>query len=233
MKDYLQNRFSLINIELDAKKAEMFEKYYNLLIEWNEKFNLTAITKEREVCDKHFIDSVLCESCIPKNSVLLDIGSGAGFPALPLKIVRPDLKVTMIDSVNKKVTFLKEVIKALNLENAEAIHIRSEELARSSYRDFFDVVTGRAVARLNTLCEYSLPLVKKGGIFIAYKAENVEDELKEAENAIRLLNGKFVKLLKIPLPGSDIVRSFAIISKIDKTPEKFPRGKGKERSDPL
>ncbi len=233
MKKYLSEKFAELNIDLTPAAAEAFEKYYNLLLEWNAKFNLTAITSQKDVCDKHFTDSVLCSKYIPENSDLLDIGAGAGFPSVPLKIIRPDLKITMLDSVNKKVMFLKEVISVLGLKDVKALHSRCEDYARGPARDSFDVVTGRAVARLNTLCEYSLPLVRPGGLFISYKSENIEEELLEAEKAISLLKGRLVKTVKAVLPGSSIVRTFVIIEKTDRTPSLYPRGKGKERSNPI
>ena len=208
---------------------EKFEQYYNLLIEWNEKFNLTSITEKDKVELLHFKDSILPCELIPKNANVLDIGSGAGFPAIPLKIVREDLNFTMVDSVNKKVTFLSEVIQRLGLKNIIAVHKRIEELNK---QEKYDVVTSRAVAPLNVLCEYCLPFVKKGGFMLAYKSSNVQDELKEAKNAIAILGGDEAEIKEIQL-NDEIKRTFVIIKKVKDTPNSYPRGGNKPRLKPI
>ena len=208
----------------------MFEKYYDILIEYNKKFNLTAITEREEVIIKHFVDSLLgVDNVVGKK--LIDIGSGGGFPAIPLKIFKPDVMLTMVDSTGKKCEFLNAVCKELNLSNAKAICARAEELAKDSgYRESYDVCTARAVARLNTLCEYTLPFVKKGGYFVAYKGDATE-ELTEAQNAISVLGGKLEKVVSFELEGAK--RQIIVIKKVKNTPEIYPRGNGKERKKPL
>ena len=208
---------------------EKFEKYYNLLIEWNQKFNLTSITEKEKVELLHFKDSVLPHDLIKNNSTVIDIGSGAGFPGIPLKIVREDLDITLVDSLLKRVGFLEEVIKTLELDGIRAIHKRAEDLDK---KQKFDVATARAVAPLNVLCEYCLPFVKKGGFMLAYKSEDVEQELKGAEKAIKILGGEVEKVEKRSL-CDDIIRSFILIKKINDTPANYPRGGNKPRIKPL
>lgn len=210
-------------------KEKEFSQYYDLLIEWNNKFNLTAVTERDQVELLHFKDSILPIDLIPEKSSVLDVGSGAGFPAIPLKIVREDISVTMIDSVNKKVTFLNEVIKTLGLKNIEAQHKRIEDIEKSKK---YDVVTSRAVAPLNVLCEYCLPFVKKGGFMLAYKAVGVEEELKEAKKAIEILGGGEEKIIIREL-SPEIKRAFVIIKKIKDTPSSYPRGGNKPRLKPI
>lgn len=207
---------------------EKFDLYYDLLLEWNEKFNLTAVTEREQVDILHFKDSVLCEDLIKENAEVLDVGSGAGFPGIPLKIIRNDIKVTLIDSVNKKVTFLNEVINKLGLSEIKAIHTRIEDLKGKK----FDVVTSRAVAPLNVLAEYCLPFVKKGGIMIAYKASEIEKELNEAKRAIEILGGEEPKVITRKL-NEEINRKFVIIKKINETPNGYPRGGNKPRTKPI
>lgn len=211
----------------DEQIKQRFEKYYELLIQWNEKFNLTAITEKTAVEIKHFADS-LAASEIIKGKVI-DIGAGAGFPSIPLKIVNPSLYITMIDSSNKRVTFLKEVIEQLGLEKAEAMHSRAEDLKE---RECFDFAVARAVAPLSTLAEYLIPFVKKGGKMIAYKSDNIEEEMKEAKTAIKILGGTKTDVIKIPL-DSETVRSLVIVTKGRPTPKKYPRGANKPRLNPL
>ena len=226
MKKY----FEKYSINLSDEKINLFEKYYDILIEYNKKFNLTAITEREEVIIKHFVDSLLgVDNVVGKK--LIDIGSGGGFPAIPLKIFKPDVMLTMVDSTGKKCEFLNAVCKELNLSNAKAICARAEELAKDSgYRESYDVCTARAVARLNTLCEYTLPFVKKGGYFVAYKGDATE-ELTEAQNAISVLGGKLEKVVSFELEGAK--RQIIVIKKVKNTPEIYPRGNGKERKKPL
>lgn len=211
----------------DEQIKQRFEKYYELLIQWNEKFNLTAIKEKTAVEIKHFADS-LAASDIIKGTVI-DIGAGAGFPSIPLKIANPSLDITMIDSSNKRVTFLKEVIEQLGLEKAEALHSRAEDLKE---RECFDFAVARAVAPLSTLAEYLIPFVKTGGKMIAYKSDNIEEELKEAKTAIKILGGTKTEVIKIPL-DSETVRSLVIVTKGRPTPKKYPRGANKPRLNPL
>lgn len=231
-KEKLKERFSTYNIELTDSQIESFEKYYNLLIEWNEKFNLTAITDEDEVIEKHFVDSVLPYEILPQNSKIIDIGAGAGFPSIPLKIVRPDLNFLLIDSVNKKITFINEVISNLNMSGIIALHSRIEDLAvNPAYRETFDICISRAVARLNTLAEYSLPFVKLGGKMIAYKSKQIDDEMFEARKAIKLLGGEIKEVSINNLENGD--RNVLVIEKETPTPEKFPRPKNLPRTKPI
>ena len=218
------------NLELLNQNKEQFDKYFNLLVEWNEKINLTAITQYDEVMTKHFEDSIAGNNLVPQNATLCDVGTGAGFPGIPLKIVRDDIKLTLMDSLNKRVNFLQTVSDNLGL-GAKCIHSRAEDAGKGIYREKFDVVTARAVARLNTLCEYCLPLVKVGGKFLAYKAL-VQEELEEGQKAIKILGGKVEQICKFDLSNGDS-RSIVVITKVAPTPNKYPRGKGKERSAPI
>lgn len=222
--------FSNNGIELSDSEEEKFEKYYSLLTEYNAKFNLTAITDKNDVIIKHFIDSLLCIKKIGGGN-LLDIGSGGGFPAIPIKIMKGDINLTMLEATGKKCEFLKVVIGELGLKNVSVVNGRAEDYAKKQgFRESFDFCTARAVARLSTLSEYALPFVKKGGTFIAFKGDALE-ELKEAENAINVLGGKceFVDNLFLGEAKRDIV----FIKKIKETPSKYPRGNGKERKNPL
>ena len=212
---------------------EKFEAYYHILVETNEKMNLTAITEKDEVYCKHFLDSLQITRALDfeKSVTLCDVGSGAGFPSIPLAIVDSKYHVTIIDALNKRINFLKGLIKELNLGNVDAIHARAEEFVKIK-REFFDVVTARAVARLNTLCEYCMPFVKKGGSFIALKG-NAEEEIEEAKNAVKILGGKYSDIKYYELPKEEGKRTLIKIEKIKSTPSKYPRGNGKERKDPL
>ena len=205
-----------------------------MLIEWNNKFNLTAITDKEEVIEKHFIDSVLPYTLIPQGTTVCDIGSGAGFPALPLKIVRDDLKFVLVDSLNKRVAFLHEVVNALKLTDVTCLHSRAEDIAfNSKYREKFDVCVARAVAKLNTLSEICLPFVKVGGVFIAYKSAQIEEELNESKVAIAVLGAKVREIKLIDIPDTEVKRAFVIIEKNKNTPIKYPRGQNKPKIDPI
>lgn len=232
MKEYILNEFNNAGFEIDSHIAEKFLTYYSMIKEWSEKFNLTAITDFKEVVLKHFIDSAYGLKMIKNAKSLCDIGAGAGFPSLPIKILYPEINLTMIDSLNKRINFLNEVVKELNLKDCTCMHARAEDVAKSSLRESFDAVTARAVANLSTLCEYSLPLVKVGGFFVAYKGE-AEEELANAQNAIRLLGGKLESYDKYKLAGTDNNRMLIVIKKVKITDIKYPRGKGKEKSSPL
>ncbi len=210
------------------EKANLFDRYEKLLVEWNEKFNLTSITDSEGIKQKHFIDSLAAVEYLPENASVLDIGSGAGFPAVPLKIVRDDINVTAIDSVNKKVGFINEVIKDLGLKSITALHTRVEDMKKEIK---YDVVVSRAVAALNTLSEYALPFVKKGGLFIAYKSEKTYEEIKDAENALEILGGKTENVVE--MNSTDYKRTLIIIRKEKETPIKYPRGKNLPRVKPL
>lgn len=211
----------------DKKTISLFKLYYELLTEWNGKFNLTAITEKQDVEIKHFADSLAAIDMISGN--IIDIGAGAGFPSIPLKIVNPSLKVTMADSSNKRINFLNEVIEKLDLKDIKAVHIRAEDIKE---REYYDFAVARAVAPLCTLVEYLLPFVKVGGKMIAYKSDNIQDEIEQAKNAVKILGGAKIETEKIPL-DSETVRSLVIIKKVKETPKKYPRGANKPRLSPL
>lgn len=222
------------NIEIPNNAVESLEIYGNLLLEWNEKINLTAITEPKEVVLKHFIDSLsLLKIIDPKqNESLIDIGTGAGFPGMVIKILRPELNVTLLDGHAKRFIFLEDLQAKLGL-STENLHIRAELAAKDkAYREAFDYATARAVARLNTLCEYCLPFVKKGGKFIAMKGPGAEEELTEAKRAIGILGGKNEKLILEKLP-EDNTRNFIVVEKLSPTPEKYPRASAKISKNPL
>lgn len=218
------------NLTLTENQIEKFNKYYDILIKYNQMFNITAITEREEVYEKHFIDSILGVEKI-NGKTLIDIGSGGGFPAIPLKIVKDDLSVTLVEATGKKCEFLKAVVKELELSNVTVINGRAEDLAKDvKYRENFDVCTARAVARMNTLSEYCMSFVKVGGNFVAFKGDGIE-EAKEAENAIKILGGKIEEIKEYTL--NDAKRTLISVKKIKNTDKKYPRGNGKERKNPL
>ena len=224
-----------LNISLNDNQIEQFMKYYELLIEKNKVMNLTTITELSEVIHKHFLDSLsLIKIYRPNNEKILDLGTGAGLPGIPLKIAFPNTQVVLMDSLNKRVRFLEEVIDKLNLHSISAIHGRAEDYGRDKhYRESFDICTSRAVARLSTLSEYCIPFVRAGGRFISYKSGNVLEELKEADRAISLLGGKMIKTEEFNLPHTDIKRALILIEKTKTTPNKYPRLAGKPSKEPL
>lgn len=206
-----------------------FDLYKKMLIETNQKFNLTSITDPEEIDLKHFEDSLTILPYIDQGSKVLDIGSGPGFPGLPLRI-KKDFDLTLIDSVNKKVGFMNEVIEALDLDKARAIHVRAEDYAKD-HREEFDFVVSRAVANLSTLSELCLPFLKVGGIFIAMKGPKADEELDQAQNALKVLGGEVVKIDRVNLDGNE--RNNIIIKKVRQTAKKYPRGKNLPKKDPL
>ena len=223
-----------VNIEIDAKKEEQFYNYMKLLLEWNEKINLTAITEQNDIILKHFIDSITINKYIEQSNSIIDIGTGAGFPGIPLKIMNQNKKITLVDSLNKRINFLNEVCKEISLENIQCIHARAEELASDlEYRENYETVVSRAVARLNVLIEYMLPFVKKGGLCICMKGPNIDGELEEAKNAIKVLGGKIKSVESFFLPDSDIERNVIIIEKVAETPKKYPRKAGLPSKQPI
>lgn len=223
-----------LNIEPNDLIIQKFEMYYNKLIEVNEYMNLTAITEKNEVYLKHFLDSLSILKAINKNDSysILDVGSGAGFPSIPLAIVDPKANVVIIDALNKRINFLNELVKELGLNNVNAYHKRAEEYAKEK-RESFDFVTARAVARLNILAELCLPLVKIGGSFIAMKGQIADEELKEAKKAIEILGGKVKKIIDFDLPDDAGKREIIIIEKVKATPNKYPRDYNKIKGKPL
>lgn len=225
-----------LNIELSDNQYNQFIKYYEMLIKWNEVMNLTAITDFDEVIVKHFVDSISLIKAIDvtKSIEIIDIGTGAGFPGIPLKIAYPNFKITLLDSLNKRVGFLNEVINELGLKDIEALHGRAEDYAKpGQLREKFDLCVSRAVANLSTLSEYCLPYVKVGGKFISYKSEKLSEELVSAEKAISILGGKINDHIEFMLPETEIYRTFMIIDKTKETPKKYPRKAGTPSKDPL
>ena len=233
---YLKRAALELKIELTDNQIQQFIQYYELLIEWNSFMNLTAITDYQEVLMKHFIDSITILQYFheKKDFKLIDIGTGAGFPGIPIKIMCPDAKITLLDSLDKRIKFLNEVISKLGLKKIEAIHGRAEDIARKDiYREKFDYAVSRAVANLASLSEYSLPFVKMNGQFISYKSEDIDEEVMSAKKAIYLLGGKLEEIVSFTLPESNIIRKFCIIEKIQKTNERYPRKAGLTTKEPL
>ena len=228
------------NLELSEKQIQQFSDYYDLLVEWNSFMNLTAITEFDEVCKKHFLDSLSIVKAYDRNFLekenlsLIDIGTGAGFPGIPIKIAFPNIHVTLLDSLNKRIKFLDMVIEKLALANCETYHGRAEDYAKPDLlREKYDLCVSRAVANLSTLSEYCLPYVKVGGDFVSYKSEKISEESVQAEKAISILGGKVNRQVDFTLPESDIYRNIYIISKEKTTPKKFPRKAGLPSKEPL
>ncbi len=238
--DYNLEKFEKIlsewNIELSEKQKKQFITYYEMLVEKNKVMNLTAITEFDEVIEKHFLDSVSLGAVMDmnKNVTLLDLGTGAGFPGIPLKILYPNLRVTLADSLNKRIMFLDEVIKELELTDIVTIHARAEELARNkSHREQYDMCVSRAVANLATLSEYCLPFISISGKFVSYKSGEIQEEVEAAKRAIFLLGGKIGEVLKLEFGEQNLHRSFVIIEKEKKTPKAYPRKAGTPSKQPL
>lgn len=231
MREILKKYFEQNKIEFNESTVDKFIKYKELLVEWNNKFNLTAITDDEGIAVKHFIDSLTIRDYVIGSTRLADVGTGAGFPGIPLKLAGFKGEVVLMDSLKKRVGFLQTVIDELELENCSAVHIRAEDAGRGEYREAFDRVTARAVANLPVLCEYCLPLVKKGGTFIAMKGPEAEAELKASTNAVIKLGGKYKSSKKIRL--ADFERQLIIIDKIKHTPGIYPRKAGTPKKKPL
>lgn len=230
----LLEKASTMGVRFSVEQMDKFYKYMNLLIEWNEKINLTAIIEPNEIILKHFIDSITILKDIKDGSIVVDVGTGAGFPGIPLSIMNPTLKITLVDSLNKRLIFLQEVINELDLKNVELVHARAEEFGRNKkYREKFDVATSRAVANLATLSEYLLPLVKINGKAISMKAGNASQEIEDAKKAIKTLGGNINNIEEFKLPQSDISRTIIIIDKISGTPGKYPRKPGTPAKEPI
>ncbi|WP_404460095.1 16S rRNA (guanine(527)-N(7))-methyltransferase RsmG [Sutcliffiella horikoshii] len=223
-------------ISLSSQQLSQFDTYYKLLVEWNEKMNLTAITDEEEVYLKHFYDSITASFYVDLNQELslCDVGAGAGFPSIPLKICFPNLKVTIVDSLNKRITFLQNLANELDLKNVHFVHDRAETFGKNAdYREKFDLVTARAVARLSVLSELCLPLVKEGGMFVPMKAAAASEELEKGKKALQILGGKLEKVHSFSLPLEESERNILIINKIKSTPKKYPRKPGTPNKQPL
>lgn len=234
-KEFLISEMKKIDINLSDKQVEQFILYYELLVEWNSFMNLTGITEYEEVVIKHFVDSLSLIKAVDLNDnlSLIDIGTGAGFPGLPLKIAFPNLKVTLLDSLNKRIKFLDTVIDKLNLTDIDTIHGRAEDFSKpDKLREKYDLCVSRAVANLSSLCEYCLPFVKLDGIFIPYKSEKINDEIENAKKAIFILGGKFEKQIDFYI-NNDIYRNLIIIRKVQKTPKQYPRKAGTATKNPI
>ncbi len=235
MPDILRIQAHKMGIEIDGLMEEQFRVYQELLLEWNGRMNLTAITDPVDIQNKHFLDSLTC--IIPLSmdpGRLIDIGTGAGFPGIPIKIAKPGIEVTLLDSLNKRITFLNEVITRLGLKGVTAVHGRAEEFARkTNYRESYDYAFARAVAKLNVLCEYCLPYVKIGGVFISQKGADYEAEIAASKEALKKLGGKVEDILPVAIPDTDFQRTLIIVRKTQATPETYPRAFAKIEKNPL
>ena len=235
-KQELRQAAESYGLALTEEQLSRFERYYELLIEWNQKMNLTAITEPREVAVKHMIDSLSAwdDSLFSPEASLVDVGTGAGFPGIPLKILYPGLKLTLLDSLNKRIRYLQTVVEELGLTDVRCIHARAEEAARQKeYREQFDIAVSRAVARLPILAEYCLPFVKKGGIFAALKGMQYEQEAQEARKALGMLGGQLAAVHPVQLPGLEDKRAVIYVRKTGKTPAAYPRKAGTPEKNPL
>ena len=234
----MREELSEISIILTDQQLHQFYQYYELLVEWNKVMNLTAITELEDVVTKHFVDSLSLVKVMPdlgKEKVrILDLGTGAGFPGIPLKIAFPELKITLLDSLNKRINFLNEVVVKLGLKEIDAVHGRAEDYGRDrEYREQYDYCVSRAVANLSTLSEYCMPYVKIGGAFIPYKSGKIEEELCQAKGAVKLLGGKIENVVTFLLPKTDVERSFVVVRKKEGTSKKYPRKAGLPSKEPL
>lgn len=232
----LEQKLGELGIKQDQNQLERFHKFYQLLIEWNKVMNLTGITEYEDVVEKHFVDSLSIIKAIDLSGIhtVIDVGTGAGFPGIPLKIAFPHLRVVLLDSLNKRIKFLDEVISQLGLTEIRTIHGRAEEYARKEeYREQFDLCVSRAVANLSTLSEYCLPYIQVGGIFVPYKSGEIDDEVEQSKKAVRILGGNIKEVMKFELPGTDIHRSFVLIHKEQHTQKKYPRKAGIPVKEPL
>ncbi|MBQ3545344.1 MAG: 16S rRNA (guanine(527)-N(7))-methyltransferase RsmG [Lachnospiraceae bacterium] len=236
MSQIFENKLNELGICLTDKQKQQFDRFYELLVEWNGFMNLTGITEYEEVNEKHFVDSlsIIKAIDIEKVKTVIDIGTGAGFPGIPLKIAFPHLNIVLLDSLNKRINFLNTIIDELGLDDITTIHGRAEDFAKKpEYREKFDLCVSRAVANLSTLSEYCLPYVNLGGMFISYKSGEVDAEIEKSKKAIQILGGKLKKMVKFQLPGTEIGRSFVKIQKINNTAKKYPRKAGLPAKEPI
>ena len=236
MSEMLKNRMDRLQIETNENMLEQFDLFYHLLVKWNKVMNLTGITEYEEVVEKHFADSLSLARFLDLNKIhtVIDVGTGAGFPGIPLKIAFPHLKVVLLDSLNKRINFLNEVIAKLDLKEIYTIHGRAEEYARKpEYREQFDLCVSRAVANLSVLSEYCIPYIRIGGIFIPYKSGDIDEEVAASRKAVDILGGQIDHVEKFQLPDTDIHRSFVFINKIKNTQKKYPRKAGTPAKEPL
>ncbi|MCQ4726480.1 16S rRNA (guanine(527)-N(7))-methyltransferase RsmG [Anaerotignum faecicola] len=235
-RELFRDTAARMGIELSGEQEDSFFKYKDLLLEWNKKMNLTAITDDKDIVIKHFADCLSILSCfsVPAGASVIDVGTGAGFPGIPVKIARGDLDMTLLDSLNKRITFLEEVKKSLGLEKIENIHMRAEEGGQDRrYREKFDFCISRAVANLAVLSEYCLPFVREGGVFISLKGPDVSDEISGSLKAIKIFGGEVKDIINVSIPNSDISHSLVIIEKIGKTPAQYPRKAGTAVKKPI
>ncbi len=236
MEHILEEKLEKLGIQINDIQRKQFDDFYQLLIEWNKVMNLTGITEYGEVVEKHFVDSLSLVEVLNIENVnyVIDVGTGAGFPGIPLKIAFPHLRITLRDSLNKRIKFLDTIIKELGLKDIYTIHGRAEDFARQAeYREKYDLCVSRAVANLATLSEYCLPYIRVGGMFVSYKSGNIDKEISESEKAVQILGGELEDIYKFQLPGTDIGRSFVKINKIKSTGMKFPRKAGLPSKEPL
>lgn len=236
MSQIFKKKLGALGLSLSEHQHKQFDDFYELLVEWNKVMNLTGITEYEEVNEKHFVDSLSIVKAIDINKVenVIDVGTGAGFPGIPLKIAFPQLKVVLLDSLNKRINFLNTVIDALGLKDIQTIHGRAEDFAKKAeYREQFDLCVSRAVANLATLSEYCLPYVSVDGIFVPYKSGEIDDELSSSKKAIHVLGGKVNDVIKFQLPNTDIGRSFVVINKHEKTAKRYPRKAGLPAKEPI
>ena len=232
--DKMKELSEKISIELNDIQVNKFYEYMNILLKWNERMNLTAITDPDEVIVKHFIDSITINNSFDNNKKIIDVGTGAGFPGIPLGIIRPDLNILLVDSLNKRINFLENVCTNLKIDNAKTLHARVEELGKNAkFREKFDYASSRAVAPLNVLLEYMLPFVKVGGYCVCMKGSNVIEEINTSEKALEILGGKIERIEEFTLPLTDIKRNIVLVKKIKNTPAKFPRKPGTPSKEPI
>lgn len=233
MTDILKSGSSKLGVPLDDKQINQLTEYSRLLIEWNEKMNLTAICDEEGIAVKHFLDSLSALTTGYVGEKIIDVGTGAGFPGLVLKIAKPEISLTLLDSLNKRITFLKEVANSLNLDNVEFVHARAEDGARGTLRGSFDTVVSRAVANMTSLSELCIPYLKVGGYFLALKGPLADEELENAKRAIHILGGEVTEVAEVKIPYSDLAHKIIIIKKVRQTPLQYPRKAGIPTKNPL